>query len=155
MYTAEYRRKLTTPDKAVECLKHSQTLLHSMATGEPPALLAAVAQRVREGDLPDIKVYTMLPMEHAARTILSPDIADRIVVNCWFVTSADRELVRRGINHFVPNEFHQIPRLIRDFMTVDVVVATVSPMDKAGFFSFGTTNDYITTATRHCGKLLV
>jgi hypothetical protein len=41
MYTAEYRRKLTTPDKAVESLKPSPTLLHSMETGEPPALLAA------------------------------------------------------------------------------------------------------------------
>ncbi len=155
MYTAAYRRKLTTPDQAVECLENSHTIIHGMLTGEPPALLAAMAQRLREGNLADIKVFTMLPLEHAARTILSPDIADRILVNCWFVSSADRDLVRRGINHFVPNEFHQIPRLIRDFMRVDVVMTTVSPMDSAGFFSFGTINDYISTAARHCGKLLV
>ena len=155
MYTAAYRRKLTTPDQAVECLANSHTIIHGMLTGEPPALLAAMAQRLREGNLADIKVFTMLPLEHAARTILSPDIADRILVNCWFVSSADRDLVRRGINHFVPNEFHQIPRLIRDFMRVDVVMTTVSPMDSAGFFSFGNINDYISTAARHCGKLLV
>ena len=155
MYTSEYRRKLTTPDQAVEYLKHSQTLIHGVANGEPPALLAAIAQRVRDGNLADIKVYTALPLEHAAKTILAPDLADRIEVNCWFVSSADRDLIERGINHFVPNELHQIPRLIRDFMKVDVVVATVSPMDKAGFFSLGTSNGYISTAARECGRLLV
>jgi itaconate CoA-transferase len=55
----------------------------------------------------------------------------------------------------VPNEFHQIPRLIRDFMEIDVTVTTVSPMDNAGFFSFGTVNDYISTAARHCKQLIV
>jgi len=40
-------------------------------------------------------------------------------------------------------------------MKVDVTIATVSPMDKAGYFSFGTANDYTSTAARHCGKLIV
>jgi itaconate CoA-transferase len=155
MYTSAYRRKLTTPDRAVESLKNSQIITHSIANGEPPALLAAIARRVREGDLADLTVYTMYPMEYSIKTILSPDLADRIIVNCWFVSSADRDLIGRGIDHFVPNEFHQIPRFFRDFIKLDVVVATVSPMDKAGFFSFGTTNDYISTAARYCGKLIV
>jgi itaconate CoA-transferase len=155
MYKAEYQRKLTTPEKAVEYLKHSQTLIHGVANGEPPALLAAIAQRLRDGDLADITVYTALPLEHVAKTILSPDLADKITVNCWFVSSAERDLVNRGINHFVPNELHQIPRLIRDFIKTDVVVTTVSPMDKAGFFSFGVSNAYISAAARACGRLLV
>jgi itaconate CoA-transferase len=67
----------------------------------------------------------------------------------------DRDLVQRGKHHFVPNEFHQIPRLIRDFMKVDVTVTTVSPMDRAGFFSFGTVNDFISTSARFSKKLMV
>jgi itaconate CoA-transferase len=55
----------------------------------------------------------------------------------------------------VPNEFHQVPRLIRDFMEIDLVITTVSPMDRAGFFTFGTINDYISTAARHCRRLVV
>jgi len=46
-----------------------------------------------------------------------------------------------GLNSFVPNEFHQVPGLIRDFMEIDLVITTVSPMDRAGFFTFGTIND--------------
>jgi itaconate CoA-transferase len=40
-------------------------------------------------------------------------------------------------------------------MQIDVTVATVSPMDKAGYFTFGTANDYTSTAARHCKKLIV
>ncbi len=34
-------------------------------------------------------------------------------------------------------------------------VLKVSPMDKAGYFSFGTANDYTSTAARHCRTLVV
>jgi len=155
MYSSEYRKKLTTPAKAVAGIARGATIVQAMGTGEPPALLTALAQRVRAGDLTDLKVYSLLPMEHAARTILAPDLSDRIHSYSWFVSGADRALVKSGRNLFVPNEFHQIPRLCREFMDIDVTLTTVSPMDKAGFFSFGTTNDYISTAARHCRKLIV
>ncbi len=155
MYRQAYRRKLTTPDQAVESIQNSATLVHGMASGEPPALLAAIAGRVRQGDLKDLNVFSFLPMANAAATILSPDLAGLIHHHCWFVTGADRDQVRTGKHLFVPNQFHQIPRLIRDFMEVDVTVTTVSPMDRSGFFSFGTINDYITTAARHCRRLIV
>ena len=155
MYRQEYRHKLTTPDQAVAPIRHAATIIHGMASGEPPALLAAIAQRVRQGDLRDLKVYSLLPMANAAATILSPDLAGLIHPHCWFLSGADRDQVRAGTHIFVPNQFHQIPRLIRDFMEVDVTVTTVSPMDRAGFFSFGTVNDYISTAARHCRRLIV
>jgi itaconate CoA-transferase len=40
-------------------------------------------------------------------------------------------------------------------MDIDVTVTMVSPMDEAGYFTFGTVNDYISTAARHCKKLIV
>ena len=64
-----------------------------MGTGEPPALLAAIAERVRSGDLKDLKVYSLLPSETIAKTLLAPDLCDRLSAYCWFVTGADRELV--------------------------------------------------------------
>jgi itaconate CoA-transferase len=155
MYRQEYRSKLTTPDQAVEPIKDSATIVHGMANGEPPALLGAIARRVRQGDLKDLHIFSFLAMANAAATILSPDLAGLIHNHCWFVTGVERDQVRTGKHLFVPNQFHQIPRLIRDFMEVDVTVTTVSPMDRAGFFSFGTINDYITTAARHCGRLIV
>src|SRR5512139_4034024 len=155
MYRQAYRHKLTTPEQAVAAIKDSATVVHGMASGEPPALLGAIAHRVRQEDLKGLNVFSFLPMANAGATILSPDLAGLIHNHCWFVTGTDRDQVRTGKRLFVPNQFHQIPRLIRDFMDVDVTVTTGSPMDRSGFFSFGTINDYITTAARHCRRLIV
>lgn len=155
VYQSEYKAKLTTPSDAVASIPHGATLIHGMAASEPPALLGAVADRARAGDLKDLKAYSLLPMQVAADTILAQDLAGVIHAYSWFVSGLDRGLVDCGLNYFVPNEFHQVPRLIRDFMEVDTVVTTVSPMDKAGFFTFGAVNDYISTAARHCKRLIV
>jgi len=155
MSNRQYQAKLTTPAEAAAAIDHGSTLVHGMTTAEPPALLEAIAGRVRNGDLRHLKVFSLLPLDHMARTLLAPDLVDKVEAFCWFVGRADREQVRTGLNYFVPNEFHQLPRICREFMDIDVVVTTVSPLDKAGFFTFGAVNDYISTAARHCRKLIV
>lgn len=154
-HLSEYRQKLTTPRKAVENLKDGDTIVHGLTIAEPPALLAAIAERVRAEDLRDIKIYSLLPLEYAAKTVLAPDLSDSIHAYTWFVSAADRSLVKVGLEYFVPNYFHQVPRLCRDFMEIDCTVTTVSSMDKSGFFSFGTANDFTSTAARHCKTLIV
>ena len=108
MYREAYRRKLTTPDQAVESIRDSATVVHGMASGEPPALLAAIARRVRQGDLKDLKVFS-LPMANAAATILSPDLAGLIHPHCWFITGADRDQVRAGNNCSSPTSSTRSP----------------------------------------------
>jgi itaconate CoA-transferase len=72
-----------------------------------------------------------------------------------FVRAADRSLVKVRLEYFVPNYFHEVPRLSSDFMEIDCTVTTVLPMDKSGFFSFGKANDFTTTAARHCKTFIV
>ncbi|OGV73465.1 MAG: 4-hydroxybutyrate CoA-transferase [Lentisphaerae bacterium RIFOXYB12_FULL_65_16] len=154
-HDAAYRRKLATAEKAVRRIRDGATIVHGLAAAEPPALLGAIADRARAGTLKDLKVYSLLPMSHAAKTVLSADLSDCIQPYSWFVSGSDRNMVRAGLHYFVPNYFHQIPRLCREFMTVDVAVTTVSPMDNAGYFSFGTANDFTSTAARVAGRLIV
>jgi len=154
-YAVEYERKLTTPQEAVEPIQNGALIVHGLAAAEPPDLLGAIADRARAGDLEGLSIFSLLPLQHAASTVLSPDLADCIQSYSWFVSALDRDMVKVGLSYFVPNYFHQIPRLCREFMDIDVVVTSVSPMDKAGFFSFGTSNDFTTTAARNCKRLLV
>jgi itaconate CoA-transferase len=151
----EYNKKLTTPEKAIEIINSGDTLIHGLGINEPPALLTSIAESAREGKLQDLKIYSLKATKYAEKTILSPDISDCIQSYTWFVSESDRARVRVGLSYFVPNYFHQIPRMIRDFMQLDVTVTTVSPMDKAGYFSLGTCNDYTSTAARHCKHLIV
>jgi len=154
-YDKEYKRKLTTPERAVARIKDGATIIPAMGCGEPADLLAAIANRARQGDVKNLSFYFLHPAESAAKTILAPDLCDCIQVYSWFVSASDRGRIRVGLNYFVPNYFHQIPRLITDFMKIDYTVATVSPMDRAGYFTFGTANDYTSTAARNCKKLIV
>ena len=62
MYRREYRRKLTTPEQAVADIADAATIVHGMATGEPPALLGAIADRVRHERLEGHQ--GLFPAEH-------------------------------------------------------------------------------------------
>ena len=154
-YEQQYRAKLTSPDRAVEHITSGDTIVYGMSIAQPPALLAALAARARRGEVNGLKVYTFLPRDPAAKTVLSPDLADTIENYSWFVGAADRDSVKVGLNYHVPSYLHQIPQLVEEYMDTDVAMATVSPMDKAGFFSLGTANDYFSTAARTCRKLIL
>jgi itaconate CoA-transferase len=154
-YRSQYRRKLTTPEKAVSRIKSGSTIVHGLAAAEPPALLQAIADRLRSGDLKELRVHSLLPMENVSRSLLSPDLSDCVQAFSWFVSKSSRSAVRVGLNYYVPNHFHQVPRLMRENLDIDVTVTMVSPMDLSGFFSFGTSNDYTSTVARSCKRLIV
>ncbi len=152
---SEYRRKLTTPEAAVSGIKSGSTIVHGLAAAEPPALLQAIADRVRAGALDNLKVHSLLPTPTVSRSLLSPDLSDCVQAYSWFVSKSTRSAVKVGLNYYVPNHFHQVPRLMRENLDIDVMVTMVSPMDKSGFFSFGTANDYTSTVARCCKRLIV
>ena len=155
MYQSQYRQKLTSPHDAVSFLKDGAAVIHGLTMAEPPALLEAIADRVRAGELKRIRVYSLLPQETTRKTILAPELSDCVEGYTWFVGGGDRGLVAAGLNYFIPSHFHQVPRLITDHLDLDLCVTTVSPMDRAGFFSFGTANDFTSTAARAAKHLVV
>ncbi len=151
----EYRRRLLNPEAAIDRVKSGDIIVHGASIAEPPALLTALAGRVRQGGLSDLKIYSSLPMQHASRTVLSPDLSDCIESYSWFATEADRARHKVGLSYYVPTYIHQIPRLLSEHMDIDLMLTTVSPMDKYGYFTFGAVNDYTGAACRNCRTLIV
>lgn len=151
---SRYQALLKTPEQAVLPIQSGETIVYGMSISQPPALLKALADRILSANLQNINIYTFLPREYSQTTVLSPELCDQITHHSWFGGAADRMMTKYGLSYFVPSYLHQIPRLCSEFMDIDTVITTVSPMDKAGFFSFGTGNDYISTAAR-CGKRII
>ena len=153
-YQTIYQKKLTTAAKAVEQVKSCSNFCFGMGAGQPPALLQAVADRLRAGDLKDLKVYYKIAMEHAAKTIMAEDLLHAVELCPLFLSAFDRQIIKaqqgkdRKILSYVPAYFYQIPRFLTEFNQMDSFVITVSPMDKAGYFSLGTNNDYSSTVLR-------
>lgn len=159
--TELYASKLTTPAKAVSSIADGETVSVGMAIGQPPALLMALADRLRANDLKGIRVYYKIAMEPLAKSLLAEDVIEKVDAHSFFMGSPDHEIVKRQVKtgkkvvSFVPVHFSQIPRLFEEIIALDTFVITVSPMDKAGYFSFGTNNDYATTAARRAKRLIV
>jgi itaconate CoA-transferase len=153
-YNSEYKSKVMSAENAIEHVYTGNTIIHGVNFSEPPALLRALADRARTGDIKDLKTYSFNPMKHAAETIFAPDLVDVIETHSWFVSGSVRNLVKVGLTYYVPSFFYQVPRLIRDFMDVDVVITAVCPMDKAGYFSFGAAS-YIVDACRAAKRVIV
>ena len=157
-----YQSKLTTPDQAVASIPSGSKLSMGMAMAEPPALLKALADRAEAGRIAGLEVYYFESTSIAGKTILRYELNDRILPYCMFIAGTERALIKRGVEdggrkviNYVPNNFHQTPRLLIDEIGIDTFVCTVSPMDRHGYFSFGTGNDYSTKVARAAKRLIV
>jgi itaconate CoA-transferase len=157
-----YQSKLTTPEQAMASVPSGSKLSMGMAMAEPPALLKALADRAVAGDVDELKVYYFESNRIAGDTILRYELNDRIRPYCMFISGVERALIKRGMQdggrkviNYVPNNFHQTPRLLMDQIGIETFICTVSPMDRHGYFSFGTGNDYASKVARAAKRLIV
>jgi itaconate CoA-transferase len=157
-----YQSKLVRADEAVAIIQSGSRLSMGMAMAEPPAILQALADRAEAGTIEDLRVYYFEATSIAGKTILRYELNDRIRPYCTFITGNERALIKRGVEDggrkvvsYVPNNFHQAPRLLIDDIGIDTFICTVSPMDEHGYMSFGIGNDYSTKVARTAQRLIV
>jgi itaconate CoA-transferase len=161
LYQEAYEKRRHSPSEAVAAVADRETLLVAMSAGQPPALLTAIADRVRANDLKGLKLYYKIAMQPLASTLLAEDVLQKIDAHTFFVGGPDHQIEKvQGQTHikrvsFVPANFSQIPGLFGQHIPVDTFVVTVSPMDNAGYFSLGTNNDFASVAARACRRLVV
>ena len=60
----------------------------------------------------------------------------------WFSGGGARRAINGGWADILPAYYRDIPKLIRENYEYDVVLLSVSPMDKHGYFSLATANSY-------------
>lgn len=157
-----YRAKLSTADAAVACIASGSNLAMGMAAAEPPALLEALARRVEVAGIGDLRLWYFHSLETAGKTVLRRDLLDRVRPHCMFLSSIERALIKGdpsdttyGPIDFVPVAFSGSPQLLSQHVQLDACITTVSPMDRHGWFTFGTSNDYTSTAARSARRLIV
>jgi itaconate CoA-transferase len=157
-----YQSELTTAEQAVATIPSGSRLSMGMAMTEPPALLKALAERAESGLVQDLRLYYFEATSIAGATVLRYELNERIRPYCMFISGTERTLIKRGVDDgdhkvvsYVPNNFHQATRLLTEEIGIDTFVCTVSPMDRHGYFSFGTGNDYSTKVARSAKRLIV
>jgi len=161
-YQTEYKTKRTDSHTAVEQIGSDSIVGIGQAACQPPALMQALAERAGAGKVDNVKVYYMHSEEHMKNSLLRYELMGRIKPYCMFMQATERELVKKGVEdgnrkvvYFVPNSFSQSIRFFTEHIELDTFLVTVSPMDRHGYFTFGTNNDYTSTAARHAKRLIV
>lgn len=156
-----YRERLKSAEDAAAMIPAGAKVCMGLGAAQPPAILEAMAQRGRAGQLDGTHVYYMLATAVAGNTILSEDLTDRIIPVSIFHGGIERALDKgrkaKGLPpiDFLPTHFSHVPRVMCDHVGVDTLVTTVSPMDANGNFSLGTCVDYALAVSQKPGTRLL
>src|SRR6202142_1564981 len=162
VYESQYKAKLTDSHSAVEQVGSNSIVAIGQAVCQPPALMEALASRAEAGHVDNVKIYYMHAEQNMKRSLLRYELMGRIKPYCMFIQQAERDLIKQGqedgnrkVVYYVPNSFSQSVRFFKEQIHVDTFLVTVSPMDRNGYFTFGTNNDYTSSAARESKRLIV
>ncbi len=132
-YTREYIQKLRTPEEAVKVVKDGDWVDYTSSLGMPVLLDKALAARKEE--LQDVKIRGNLlpgPIEVAE----CDGTEEHFIYHSWHCSSYERKLCDKGLCYYIPMVFHNNAAYYEYFIKVNVVMVSVSPMDKHGYFNF-------------------
>ncbi len=140
----------TTAEKAVELIHSGNNVYVQSVAGAPQTLLQAMADR---DDLKDVRIFQLHTEGSAPYAQRGKEKNFR--VQCFFVGGNMRKAVQEGRADYIPVFLSEIPNLfIRNIIPLDVAMVTVSPPDRNGYVTLGTSVD-ATLAAAKCAKRLI
>lgn len=131
-YRRMYREKLRTPDQAVQVVKSGDWVDYSTNMGFPVLLDQALAKRKEE--LADVKIRGNLIFGPIKTVECDPE-REHFIYNSWHCSAYERKLGDRGLCNFIPMIFRNLVPYYRAFLTVNVGMVSVCPMDEHGWFN--------------------
>jgi len=128
----EYRQKLRTPDEAVRCVRDGDWIDYTVSLAFPQLLDAALARRKEE--LHDVKIRGNL-LFGPIQTVECDPTREHFIYNTWHCSEYERKLCDRGLCNYIPMVFHNVVPYYEHFLTVNVAMVAVTPMDRHGYFN--------------------
>ena len=128
----EYRSKLCTAEEAVRLVKSGDWVDYGSNNGYPSTLDAALARR--RDELYHVKVRGNLLRGPLAVVECDPSM-EHFVYDSWHCSGYERKLCDAGRAFFTPMLFRDLDRYYHQYLTVDVAMLSVAPMDENGTFN--------------------
>lgn len=132
-FRTEYMEKLRTPEEAVQVVKSGDWVDYTSSLGKPVLLDRALAKR--RDELYDVKIRGNLisgPIEVAE----CDESQEHFIYHTWHCSAYERKLCDRGLCYFIPMVFHNNAAYYKYFLNVNVVMVSVAPMDRHGYFNY-------------------
>jgi acyl-CoA hydrolase len=142
---------IQTADNAVKIVNSGNRVFIQGSAATPTALLKALFKRKTE--LKNVELVSITTL--GDDIFKSSEIGESFFVNSLFVSKNVREIVNTKYGDYVPVFLSEIPLLFQNnILPVDVAFINVSPPDKHGFCSLGTSIDIVRSAI-NCAKFLI
>ena len=132
MLQEQYRQKLRPPEEAVRVIKSGDWVDYTSNVCFPTLLDAALARRKEE--LTDVKIRGNL-LFGPIQTVECDPTREHFVYNSWHCSGYERKLCDKGLCNYIPMIFRNVVPYYRHFLTVNVAMMCVTPMDKHGYFN--------------------
>ena len=128
----EYKEKLRTPEQAVMAVRSGDWVDYTTNVCFPTLLDAALAKR--RDELTDVKIRGNLCFG-PIRTVECDPGREHFFYNSWHCSAYERKLWDRGLCNYIPMIFRNVVPYYRHFLTVNVAMMCVTPMDRHGYFN--------------------
>jgi acyl-CoA hydrolase len=126
-------------DAVLEHVRPGTDIIVPLANGEPVSLLDALERNADR--LQRVRVHQMHALRD--RPYLHAAFGDRLRHVSYFLSHVTRPCFREGAVDLVPNNFSEMRAILRDNTVDPLVLASVSPPDRHGYFSLGVNADYV------------
>ena len=145
--------KYVSPQEAVKVIKSGDRVHLSSVAVTPHTLIKPMVERGRNGELFDVKIQHI----HIEGQVdyANPEFEGIFQGEQFFVGANLRKQTQAGYADYIPVFLSETQKLIREgYLNVDVAMIMVSPPDKHGFVSLGTSVD-ATLAAIECAKIVI
>jgi acyl-CoA hydrolase len=137
--------------EAVQSIKSGDRVFIQGSAATPTVLLQAMFDRKNE--LSNVELVSISTMGDI--TFDKETLGNAFFVNSLFVSANVRDIVNSDQGDYIPVFLSEIPRLFeKNILPIDVALLHVSPPDKHGFCSLGTSVDITRSAIKNA-KILI
>ncbi|MDZ7772649.1 MAG: acetyl-CoA hydrolase/transferase C-terminal domain-containing protein [Balneolaceae bacterium] len=140
-----------TPEEAVSCINSGDRVyIHSVAAAPRRLIEAMVARAPELKDVEIVQLHTEGEAPYAR-----PEYAGTFYTNALFVGPNLREAVNEGNADYLPVFLSEVPHLFRrGILPLDVAMVQVSPPDRHGYCSLGTSVDASRAAVQTAHRVI-
>ncbi|MDR1735743.1 MAG: 4-hydroxybutyrate--acetyl-CoA CoA transferase [Oscillospiraceae bacterium] len=144
-YSGQYAAKRCEAAEIAARVENGWHICADVGASNPSAIFDAIGARADtlSGVIADTNIE-LLPIPWFE----NPSIFGNVTGCSWFSNAGARKAVRGGYADVMPIRYCDGAAIIRDYTAVDALCLVVSPMDRHGFFSMGTSGSFGTERIR-------
>ncbi len=131
--------KRLSSDQVIKLIPKDADIILPLTNGEPNKLLDILEENAEQ--LTNVKIHQMLPLKK--RKYMEGAYPGKLKHVSYFLSGVNRKAFQENMVDLVPNNFHEMPEILRSSTNMSCILAVAAPMDEFGYFSLGTQADIV------------